>query len=205
MSHQIRAHYDAHAITVYQAYSSAIALPAVNQQLLSASSSFKHTRMTWIKPSWCWMMYRSGYSYKDPRQECILALRVRRSVFEELLATSVLSSHQSQGEEEKERGERVRIQWDPERGPRLERLEERSIQVGIPAGLSKKWVEEAIVGIEDVTERAREMKRVVDEEGDVGVEQLVQRELMPVERIYELPDDIAKVIDIMQDTRRGGS
>lgn len=54
---QIRASYDDETITVYQAYSSSIAIPAVKEQRLNASPDFLLGRMTWIKPSWCWMMY----------------------------------------------------------------------------------------------------------------------------------------------------
>ena len=53
---QIRALYDEDTITVYQAYSAEIADPAVKEQRLTASPQFSGTRMTWIKPSWCWMM-----------------------------------------------------------------------------------------------------------------------------------------------------
>lgn len=54
---QIRAAYDSNTIVFYQAYSSTIALPAVAAQKLNASPAFKPTRMTWLKPSWAWMMY----------------------------------------------------------------------------------------------------------------------------------------------------
>ena len=47
---QIRAFYDDKTITVYQAYSAAIAVPAVSDQKLCASPDFKLGRMTWIKP-----------------------------------------------------------------------------------------------------------------------------------------------------------
>lgn len=53
---QIRALYTPTTITVYQAYSPAIAIAAVAQQKLSAAPEFTLSRMTWIKPSWCWMM-----------------------------------------------------------------------------------------------------------------------------------------------------
>jgi len=56
---QIRAVFDDETITVYQAYSASIAVAAVEQQKLNASPDFKLGRMTWIKPSWCWMMYFS--------------------------------------------------------------------------------------------------------------------------------------------------
>lgn len=87
---QIRALYDEETITVYQAYSSAIADPAVKQQRLSASPAFSHTRMTWIKPSWAWMMYRCGYSFKDKGQERVLAIRMTHEGFRQLLGQAVV-------------------------------------------------------------------------------------------------------------------
>jgi hypothetical protein len=55
---------------------------------------------------------------------------------------------------EAEKAKPVRVQWDPERGPKLEVLPYRSIQIGIGEALSQKWVEEWIESIEDVTEKA---------------------------------------------------
>ncbi|KAJ4409433.1 hypothetical protein N0V85_004102 [Neurospora sp. IMI 360204] len=72
---------DGARITVYQAYPSTIATAAVAHQRLDASPDFRTTRMTWIKPSWAWMLYRSGYSYKDPGQERILAIKMKREDF----------------------------------------------------------------------------------------------------------------------------
>jgi hypothetical protein len=85
---EIRASYDSHFITVYQAYNSAIASTAVSTQNLSASPLYKPRRATWIKPSWCWMMYRSGYSYKDSNQSRILALKMTHENFQKLLRTA---------------------------------------------------------------------------------------------------------------------
>lgn len=39
------------------------------------------TRMTWIKPSFLWMMYRSGGAQKDPGQKRIFAMDIRRDGF----------------------------------------------------------------------------------------------------------------------------
>lgn len=61
---QIRAYYDEETITVYQAYNSEIASAAVQKQKLCASPHFRLARMTWIKPSWCWMMYARGIHIK---------------------------------------------------------------------------------------------------------------------------------------------
>jgi len=93
----------------------------------------------------------------------------------------------------KKGGEEVRVQWDPERGVRLGRMEGmRSVQIGVPRDLSGRWVEEMVVGIEDVTERAREMKRVLDEDVDrkVGRDELVEMGLMPVEEVVDVPEDV---------------
>ncbi len=72
-SRQIRAVFDAETITVYQAYSPAIAAPALAAQTFVAP--FKRERMTWIKPSFLWMMYRCGWASK-PGQERVLAVRI---------------------------------------------------------------------------------------------------------------------------------
>ncbi|KAK0715128.1 hypothetical protein B0H67DRAFT_600859 [Lasiosphaeris hirsuta] len=183
---QIRALYDDETITVYQAYNTAIAAAAIAQQKLNASPRFRTTRMTWIKPSWAWMLYRAGYSYKDSGQERILALKMRHADF-----VAILQKGAAVGEESGSLPE-VRIQWDPERDVRLGKLEFRSIQIGIPAGLSERWVEDMIVEIEDVTDRARELKKMLDEMPDVSDEELVEMGLVPVERPFELPEELQR-------------
>ncbi|KAL8330926.1 hypothetical protein RB593_001732 [Gaeumannomyces tritici] len=172
--HQIRALYDDDSITVYQAYSAAIADAAVAAQRLDASPLFRAARMTWIKPSWAWMLYRAGYSFKDARQERILAIRGELEV--------------------RGRGEVVRVQWDPERTVRLERLGHRSIQIGIPGALAAGWVESGIAGIEDVTGRARELKRTLDRDPGVSDQQLVELSLVPVERPFEVSEELQDLL-----------
>ncbi len=61
-----------------------------------------------------------------------------------------------------EKQKQVRVQWDPERSARMEMLPYRSIQIGISGDVSRKWVEEWIDGIEDVTEMARKLKKAID-------------------------------------------
>lgn len=219
---EIRASFDSQTITLYQAYSPNIAIPAVENQKLNASKSFSVTRMTWVKPSWNWMMYRSGYSYKDERQTRILAIKMTHESFQGLLRRAVLTyengaskTKEVEGETEIEasgRGDKsrerengtkldkgskspdVKVQWDPERTVRLERLPYRSIQIGIPGALVSEWVEEWIVGIEDVTEKARRLKKTLDEDQRVTVEGLLKGGLIPEERVYELPDDLKSLL-----------
>ncbi|KAF4455397.1 hypothetical protein F53441_2186 [Fusarium austroafricanum] len=189
---QIRAHYSDNTITVYQAYKESIAKAAVDSQKLNASPDFKPGRMTWIKPSWAWMMYRAGYSYKDPGQCCILALRIKHEHFISLLEQGVLSSHTQKLNpgDKREKSSDVRIQWDPERTPKLEVLPYRSIQIGIPGALSAQWANEWIVEIEDVTDKARGLKKVIDERPDITDEELLSMGLIFEERPFEVPESV---------------
>jgi hypothetical protein len=88
----------------------------------------------------------------------------------------------------------VKVQWDPERSPDLQRLPYRSIQIGIPAALSTRWIEEWIVGIEDVTHTARELKMYLDRHQYVTTEELVHRGLMPMEPEFVVPDDVQDLL-----------
>jgi hypothetical protein len=114
---QIRAVYDDTTTRVYQAYSDAIADSALKHQTFVAPP-FKMERMTWIKPSFLWMMYRAGWGYKDEGQKRILAIDITRGGFEWALAHSC-PSHTEPGmsheewEQLKNRSP-VRIQWVPE-------------------------------------------------------------------------------------------
>ena len=176
--HQIRATYTASTIVVYQAYNSTIATAAVAAQSLSKIAQFKPHRMTWIKPSFRWMLYRSGWASKQ-NQEHILAIHLTREGWEQALLWS--------GTREDEKC--VRVQWDPERGMRFEPLGHRSIQVGLSGraveqGLFGGW----IVKIEGVTELARRIGVLV-EEGKVDA----ARELLPQESEYTFLNDEARI------------
>ena len=47
---------------MYQAYNNTIANEAIENGKFGLN--FKRDRMTWIKPSFLWMMYRSGWGLK---------------------------------------------------------------------------------------------------------------------------------------------
>lgn len=63
-TNEIRAYYTDDFIRVYQAFSYEIAESALDNKT-SVSPPFSMSRMTWIKPSFLWMMYRSGWAKKD--------------------------------------------------------------------------------------------------------------------------------------------
>ncbi len=65
---EIFAQYDKQCIRVYQAYNPMIAKEAITLQTFG--EAFHINRMTWIKPSFLWLMYRSNWGTKK-NQECI--------------------------------------------------------------------------------------------------------------------------------------
>lgn len=60
---------------------------------------------------------------------------------------------------------------------------------------------EWIVSIDDVTERARELKRAIEEEGVRNEEELIARGLMPLEREYVLEQPLRDILGIDQEVR----
>lgn len=161
---EIRAVYTDAAITVYQAYSDEIAEKALCAQTFLPP--FQYNRMTWIKPSFLWMMHRSAWATKE-RQTRVLAIDITRSGFEWCLEHACLSHfdpaiHASVAAwREAKENSPVRAQWDPERSIRLEKLDFRSIQIGLSASTVEMYVHEWIVEIEDVTPLAHEIHALV--------------------------------------------
>ncbi len=152
----IIANYDVDTITVYQAFNEKIAEYAVEHQKFGGNS-YSFERMTWIKPNFMWMMYRSGWAKKE-NQEKILAIKIKRKGFEQLLEKAVISSFKSELYESREKwklalnNSEVRLQWDPDHNPIGEKLNRKAIQIGIKGNALKEFNENWIVQIEDITE-----------------------------------------------------
>lgn len=160
---EIRGKYDETTIVVYQAYSDPIADAALRAGTFVAPFSFE--RMTWIKPSFLWMMYRSGWATK-PGQERILGVRIKRSGFDQALAGANLSHfdaeiHLTHEQWSAGRSNDVVVQWDPERDINLQALQYRAIQIGLRGEAVRSYVNDWIVGVEDLTATAR-VRRVGD-------------------------------------------
>ena len=189
---QLRALFDDESLTVYQAYS-----PQIADRALAAGrfvSPFKIHRMTWVKPSFLWMMYRSGWATK-PMQERVLAVRIARAGFEEALTQACLTHfdpavHSSHDAWKAQRdASPVRVQWDPERSLDLQPLPWRSIQVGLSGPVVRDYVRRWTLGITDVTGLAHEVHALVD----AGRAQQA-RDLVPQERAYPLPEEVAGAV-----------
>jgi hypothetical protein len=182
----IRASFGTDTIRVYQAYSNAIADTALRAGAFV--EPFKRTRMTWIKPSFCWMVYRSGWARKVG-QERVLGIDISRTGFEWALANSCVTAYEpaihtnAEAWQAQLRSSPVRIQWDPERTIFLQPLETRTIQIGLGSAAVDAYVDDWICSIEDITDVVRRIESLV-QRGDIEA----ARAMLPIERPYPLPE-----------------
>jgi len=85
----ILAPFDKTSIVVYQAYNSSIGHFAAAHGYFGGV--FSLTRMSWIKPNFLWMMFRSGWGSKEG-QKVVLAFWLKRAAFGSILAQAVHST-----------------------------------------------------------------------------------------------------------------
>lgn len=191
---EIRAHYNQEVITVYQAYNKNIALPAIKNNRFEPPFSFN--RMTWIKPSYLWLMERSNWAQKS-NQTYILGIQIRRSAWERALSLGVLTHpdkniYASGLEWEKAfAAAPVHIQWDPERNLRGTKLQVRSIQVGISRALIEEYNQTWIESITDLTPLTKKIHQL----RKAGKYKEAKR-LLPQERVYSLESELAARIGV---------
>ena len=186
--YQIRAVFDASTILVWQAYDDRIADPALAHQRFVAPFSFH--RMTWIKPSFAWMMHRSRWAGKSG-QTRILGLRISRTAWEDVLSQAVLTHPDPKvfpdraAWEKSFKTAKVHVQWDTERSLRGAALDHYSIQVGISRHLIEDFAAAWIESIEDFTPKVQKM-RELSRRG----KHAEAKRLAPVERPYPTPPEI---------------
>ena len=161
---RVLAYHDADTVTVYQAFDPEIVAAAVAGGTFG--KGFGMNRMTWIKPSFGWMLHRSDYA-TAPRQEAIVRVCLSRTGFDAILAEAVLT-HYEAGVHDTElawtnalKRSRVRCQWDPDRDLGDRKLERRAVQLGISGDFVARYVHEWIVGIADVTDLAHRVRDAV--------------------------------------------
>jgi hypothetical protein len=187
---EIRADYDSRSIMVYQAYREEIALPAIARQRFVPP--FSLNRMTWIKPSFLWMMERSNWGTK-PGQEYILAVRITRQGWEEALAQAVLTSPESEVYRDaddwrsQQKQAVVQVQWDPERTIHGASLPFRSIQVGLSRHIIEKYVHDWTLEIKNYTPLVRKISALLK-----AGETSKAKDLLPKERVYPIEPAIAR-------------
>ena len=173
-------------VVVYQAYRASIAAYAVAQQRFGGE--FSLSRMSWIKPNFLWMMYRSGWGLKEG-QEGVLALYLSRSAFNTILMQAVHSTFQSDLYPSREAwsqalaGSDVRLQWDPDHDPNGTPLSRRAIQLGLRGPVLLSFATDWLVRIEDISGFVSEQRQVLS----TSPESLVT----PCEAIFPVATDVA--------------
>ncbi|MEU9648080.1 DUF4291 domain-containing protein [Streptomyces sp. NPDC048110] len=189
---EIRAVHTADTVTVYQAYSPRIGLPAAREGRFPAA--WKRDRMTWIKPSFLWMMYRCGWATKEG-QETVLAVEISREGFDWALRHACLSSYVPGVHPDRETWRRelksspTRVQWDPERDLRLRPLPYRSLQLGLSGEAARGYADEWTVAIRDVTPLVHEIHaHVRNDDLDAA------RALLPREQPYPAADAVLSAL-----------
>jgi hypothetical protein len=179
----IRAQFDETSVVVYQAYRPGIGEFAAAHGFFGGE--FSLGRMSWVKPNFLWMMYRCGWGTKHD-QETVLAVRIRRSGFDELLACAVHSAFDAaiypSNDEWRRRvaGSDVRLQWDPDHDPHGRPVDRRAIQLGLRGRTLACYARDWIVSIDDITGFVREQREVLASDA--------AKLSTPVERPYPVAD-----------------
>jgi hypothetical protein len=177
----ILAHFDESTIVVYQAYRASIGEWAVTHQTLGGPD-FSFGRMSWIKPNFLWMMYRSGWGTKEG-QTHVLGLRVTRRFFDDVLTRAVPSTFPGGSDDDRARWQAavqqsdVRSQWDPDHLPNGAPTERRAIQLGLRGEILRALTSKELVEVID-------MNTIVAR----GRDALSSRDVLetPNERVYDL-------------------
>jgi hypothetical protein len=133
------------------------------------------------------MMYRSGWATKE-NQDRILAIDITHEGFLWALENSCLSHFDSDIYESqdvwiscKEKSPVV-IQWDPERDILLNKLDSKSIQIGLTPPAVYKYINNWIINIKDITPYCKNIKQLISQNKIIEA-----KEILPIEIIYPLP------------------
>ena len=180
----ILAQHTGDAVVVYQAYRPAVGLYAARYKHFGGE--FSLSRMSWIKPNFLWMMYRSGWGSKEG-QEVTLAVWIRRVAFDEILQQAVPSTFAAAVYADEAAWKRavlqsaVRLQWDPDHTPTGGAVARRAMQLGLRGEVLARYARDWIIDIEDISDFVAEQRALV-QMGDYA------RLITPREAIYLVHD-----------------
>jgi hypothetical protein len=180
----ILASHDDETIVVYQAYRPSIGRFAAEHGTFGGE--FGYGRMSWVKPNFLWMMYRSDWG-RSEGQEVVLAVRLRRSFFDGLLAQAVPSTFQASGLADEAAWKKavqrsdVRLQWDPDHLPSGNPCARRALQLGLRGPVLAAYGKEEAVEIIDVSPFVAEQREHARKDGWSDL-------VTPLERVYQPAD-----------------
>lgn len=189
----ILASFDDHTIVVYQAYWPTIGEFAIRSQFFG--DGFGYNRMSWIKPNFLWMMYRSDWA-RSVNQEVVLAIRLRRAFFDKLLEKAVPSSFVADTYPTHDEWKRaialsdVRFQWDPDHHPDGTKAARRALQIGLRGNCLESYGKREALEIVD-------MRELVISQRENVAENRRGKLIVPIERPYRpIREEIANRIGL---------
>lgn len=183
----IMAHHDGETVVVYQAYRAEIGGYAIANGHFGGPA-FSYARMSWIKPNFLWMMYRSDWG-RTEGQQFVLALRLSRRFFEAILAEAVASSFSAAHVADESawrdalQSSNVRLQWDPDHDPFGGKVDRRAIQLGLRGPVLEAYGQREIIEVIDMRAFVAEQRAILDKDGIEALQ-------IPVETVY-IPSDPA--------------
>jgi hypothetical protein len=160
LTRELIADYDQSGLFVYQAFKPDTVAEAARQNRFGRGFTFD--RLTWIKPSFGWVLHRSEYARKH-RMEAIARIKISHAGFLEILGGAVSTSFEGPFAGEAEwrlalSRSLVRYQWDPDYDLFGRPLSRRALQLGLRGAIVRRYVEEFTLAIEDATALAHELE-----------------------------------------------
>lgn len=174
------------SVFVYQAFNEQIAAYAVRHQRFGGPE-YDFNRTTWLKPSFLWMMHYSGWAKKE-NQEHVLAIRLSRSGFNEMLQHAALICEKGRCTAAQleatiaNNPAQVLLRWEPYNDLFGKVTEREAVMIGLRREAVQWYNEQWIQEIEDITGYVKEQQDLLAK-GDM------QAVLLPHERAYA-PDDL---------------
>ncbi|RYZ38641.1 MAG: DUF4291 family protein, partial [Sphingobacteriales bacterium] len=149
---------------------------------------YEFDRVTWLKPSFLWMMNYSGWA-GNKNQENVLAIKVDRKGFDSILHTAVLTEYykslhpDSDKWKEQLNNSEVKLQWEPYYDLYGNKSDRKAVKIGISGGILERFNNEWIMEIQNITPYVRHQQQLMLEKRVAQIE-------LPHERAYA-PDDLS--------------
>lgn len=181
-------------IIVYQAFKDSIAQYAVDNQKFGGED-YDFERTTWLKPSFLWMMYYSGWANKQD-QENVLAIKMSIAGFEEILKHAVLNKFYDNlplldllKKNRPESKNKIQWQWEAYHDLRGDKTDRKAVKIGLSGEMLERFNNEWILEIKNVTAYVKDQQAFVRQNNIKSIE-------LPRERAYAPKDlTILKKID----------
>jgi hypothetical protein len=143
----IIAQFDKDSIIVYQGFKDSIATHALKNKRFGGND-YDFTRSTCLKPSFLWMMYYSGWA-KNTDQENILAIRIKRTGFEQLIGLTAVKNKNAV------------LEWEAYHDLQGNKTDRKAAKFTISGDMMKRYNEEWILDIADITPFVKEQQALI--------------------------------------------